>query len=125
MACNRRKQKEGKKTMNQKQAIEYLKSIIDEGDTIYYVVKQVSNSGMYRHITFYKFGVKDEFREGEDRVEPYWLTRTMCVALDYRFKDKTGCMGVSGCGMDMGFSVIHNLGHVLFNDGYKLKHEQL
>lgn len=111
--------------MSKEKAIEYLKTIINEGDTIYYVVKQVSNSGMYRHITFYKFGVKDEFREGEDRIEAYWLTRTMCNALDYRFKDKTECMGVSGCGMDMGFHVIHQLGHVLFGDGYKLKSKSL
>ena len=111
--------------MKKEKAIESLKKLIDEGDTIYYIIKRVSNSGMYRHIDFYKFKVKDEFREGEDRVQKVWLTRMMCDAVGYRFIDKTECMGVSGCGMDMGFSVIHNLGHVLFNDGYKLKHQQL
>ena len=75
---------------------------------------------MYRHIAFYKFNVKDTFKEGEDRVQSIWLTRAMCNVLGYTFKEQTECMGVNGCGMDMGFSVIHNLGHELFGDGYKL-----
>ena len=30
---------------------------------------------------------------------------------------------VGGCGMDMGFHLVHELGYRLFNDGYSLKHE--
>lgn len=107
------------------ESYEYLQKHINEGDTIYYIVKRVSNSGMYRHIAFYKFNVKDTFKEGEDRVQSIWLTRAMCNVLGYTFKEQTECMGVNGCGMDMGFSVIHNLGHELFGDGYKLTSKSL
>jgi len=49
----------------------------------------------------------------------------MCDALEYKFKDKTSCMGVSGGGMDMGFHVIYQLSHLLYGDGYALKYSQL
>ena len=111
--------------MSKQKAIDELKRIISKGDTIYFIVKQVSNSGAYRHITFYKFDIKDEFAEGENRVTKYWLTRLIGDALEYKFKDKTECLGISGGGMDMGFHVIYQLGHALFGDGYALKHEQL
>ena len=111
--------------MSKAKAIEQLKGIINKGDTIYYIVKQVSNSGAYRHLDFHKFDIKDEFREGEDRIVKYWLTRLMCDALEYKFKDKTSCMGVSGGGMDMGFHVIYQLSHLLYGDGYALKYRQL
>ncbi len=54
--------------MKKEEAIKNLKKLINEDDTIYFIVKRVSNSGMYRHIDFYKFNVKDEFKEGEDRM---------------------------------------------------------
>ena len=31
--------------------------------------------------------------------------------------DKTGGLRVSGCGMDMGFHVVYNLGYALWPDG--------
>jgi len=108
-----------------KQAIHHLKGIIQKGETIYFIVKSVSNSGAYRHIDFYHFGIRDEFKEGEDRIIRHNLTQLMCDALEYSYKNKTGCMGVSGGGMDMGFHVIHNLGHLLFDDGYSLKSQIL
>lgn len=120
------KKTKGNKTMTtKKQAVEELKRIVSKGDTIYFIVKNVSNSGMFRHIDFYHFGIKDEFEEGQDRIIRHCLTMLMCDALGYRFKNKTRCMGVSGGGMDMGFHVIHQLGHELFDDGYALKHQIL
>jgi len=97
-----------------------LKSWINEGDKIYYIIKNVSSSGMYRHIDFYKFKTDDK---GE--IYKYWLSYQIAKALDYPFKKKTNSVGVSGCGMDMGFSVISNLGYALFDDYKKLKYEQL
>tara|TARA_R110000868_G_scaffold8000_2_gene41542 strand:+ start:637 stop:978 length:342 start_codon:yes stop_codon:yes gene_type:complete len=107
-------------------AIEDLKKIVKQGDTIFYIVKNVSNSGCYRHIDFYKFSIEDNnFTEDTNRITAVPLTHAMCLALGHSYKDKTGCMGVAGGGMDMGFHVIHQLGHALYGDGYALKYSQL
>ena len=112
------------KIMTKKQAklesLSNLKNWISEGDTIYYIVKNVSSSGMYRHIDFYKLEPNDK---GE--IVKSWLSYNIAKALDYPFKEKTNSVGVSGCGMDMGFHVISQLSHILFNDDYKLKYESL
>ena len=108
-----------------KEARELLQKNVQKDDTIFFVVKRVSNSGMYRHIDFYKFDVKDTFEEGENRVRKVWLSSAIAKVLGYSFKEQTQSVGVQGCGMDMGFSVIYNLAHNLFDDGYALKHEQL
>lgn len=112
-------------TDERQKALDHLDMLLSKGDTIYYIVKNVSNAGTYRHIDFYTFKVLDEFEEGQNRVVKMWLTRSMCTALGYKFKEKTNCMGVSGGGMDMGFHVIHQLGHKLYDDGYALHYEQL
>ena len=102
------------------EAINNLKSWVKEGDRIYYIIKNVSASGTYRHIDFYKFETNEK---GE--INKYWLSYNMAKALGYPFKKKTNSIGVSGGGMDMGFSVICNLGYALFDDYKKLKYEQL
>lgn len=107
------------------EAMEYLKRNLAEGDTVFYIVKNVSNSGMYRHIDFYTFKVKDVFEEGESRVQKVWLSGAISKVLGYPLKQKTNALGVSGCGMNMGFAVIYNLAEVLFDDGYKLNDEGL
>jgi|TARA_R110000824_G_C14665472_1_gene618381 hypothetical protein len=102
------------------EALKNLKTWVKEGDTIYYIIRNVSAAGTYRHIDFFKF---DTNEKGE--LSKYWLSYNMAKALGYTFKEKTNSIGVSGCGMDMGFSVISSLGYALFDDYKKLKHEQL
>ena len=45
--------------------------------------------------------------------------------LDYKPVEKNGtqCVRVGGCGMDMGFHLVYTLSSILFDDGYKIKHE--
>ena len=108
-------------TKNEKtEALKNLKSWIKEGDKIYYIVRQVSTSGMYRHIGFYKF---DTDEKGE--IIKYHLSYNMAKALDYPFKHKSCSVGVSGCGMDMGFHLVYTLSSVLYDDGYAIKHSWL
>ena len=109
----------------QAEAMDYLKRNLAEGDTVFYIVKNVSNSGMYRHIDFYTFKVKDVFAEGEQRVQKVWLSGAISKVLGYPLKEKTNALGVSGCGMNMGFAVIYNLSETLFGNGYKLNDEGL
>jgi hypothetical protein len=98
-----------------KQLLELLK----EDDTIFMILKNVSSSGMYRHIDFFKFNVDKK------RINKLWLSRLICNCLDYPYKTKTESVGVSGCGMDMGFSVVSALASELFGDYKKLKYEWL
>jgi hypothetical protein len=39
-------------------------------------------------------------------------------ALGERIDRNNGGVKVSGCGMDMGFSLVYNLSHVLYPDGF-------
>ena len=73
-----------------------LKDAFPKGSTVYLVIRQVSRSGMYRHISCHS--VKDS------NINHY----------SYH-------VGVGGCGMDMGFHMVYTLASVLYGDGYALK----
>lgn len=95
----------------QQEAITRLKEIIQPGDTIYTIVKQVARSGMSRRMNLYL--IRDN--------QPIWLTRRVAVALDMGFHDESDTLIVRGCGMDMGFSTVYDLSRTLFDgNGYAL-----
>jgi len=91
------------KQLEQQQAIKELKALLKEGDTIFTVLKQVSGSGMYRHIQ--PIIIRNN--------EPLYLPWLVSKAINWPYKAKTHALGVSGCGMDMGFHLVHCLGHAL------------
>lgn len=84
-------------------SINYLEKLLGEGDVIYTSLAKVSNSGMYRHIK--PFVIKDN--------KLLCLTWYVAQALEYPYKEKTHAVGINGCGMDMGFSLIDNLSRKL------------
>lgn len=95
-------------------AIENLKSPegynIQPGTDIYAVVKHVSSSNMSRGICLYMVS--------EGRIVN--ITFPVAKAAGYRLKDTlTGdrVLHVDGCGMDMCFAVVYNLGRTLFPEG--------
>ena len=88
-----------------------LKDSFPKGSTVYLVIRQVSRSGMYRHISVH--GIKD------NKVSYY--SYHVAKVLKWAYKDKTNAVGVGGCGMDMGFHMIYTLASVLYGDGYALK----
>ena len=94
---------------------ETMKEWIKEGDTVFTICRQVSRSGMYRHISAIVF------RDGR----PLHMSYAVSKLLGYSFKDKTTAVGVSGCGMDMGFHLVHSLSQELFGDEYALKQRWL
>ena len=111
--------KAGKAAMRS-QACAELREILKPGDTVYCVLRNVSRSGMSRQIDFYAEGMQ-------------YLTGYIAEACDYP-RHKGGPLKVGGCGMDMGFSVVYNLGAVLWpngtsesdsSGGYALKHRWL
>jgi len=94
---------------------EILLSAFPKGSTVHLIIRQVSRSGMYRHISVH--GIK------ENRVSYYSFH--VAKLLKWTYKDKTNAVGVGGCGMDMGFHLVYTLSSILYKDGYALTHRYI
>lgn len=95
------------KEKEQQEAREWLLEVLKPGDTVYTILRHVSRSGMYRAIDLYKL---------EDG-HPIWLSGYASKLLE-GFDNRHEACKASGCGMDMGFHLVHNLGYALFPKGY-------
>jgi hypothetical protein len=82
------------------EAVERLREWLKPGDTVYTIMRHVSRSGMQREISLRYFG---------DRSEPYDLDYNAALAMSDRIGKHDGII-VGGCGMDMGFHLVYNLG---------------
>ena len=94
-------------------AREALERLLNSGDTVYTVLRSVSRSGMYRRIDLYTIDDSARMREinnGRPRVQ--YLSGYCAVLLGIPRSDKG--LGVSGCGMDMGFHLVDLLRARLF-----------
>ncbi len=90
------------------EAIEHLRAILHPGDTVYTVLRHVSRSGMYRAIDLYIM---------QDN-QPVRITSHVCRAGMATWNDRHQAAGVTGCGMDAGFSLVYNTSAALFRDGF-------
>lgn len=81
---------------------------IKPGDRIYTAVTHVAKSGLSRSIKV--FVMVDN--------KPDNITNLVSKICGYRLDEKNGGVKVSGCGMDMGFSVVYDLSYQLFREGY-------
>lgn len=88
-------------------ACDELREWLKPGDTVSCILRSVSRSGMSREISF----VDKEMRN---------LDYPISKACGYRF-GKQG-LKVGGCGMDMGFAVVYELGHRLWPKGTDKPH---
>lgn len=104
--------------LEREKAIEYLKEILSPGDTVYTILKHVSRSGMYRVIDLVVPVLHDN---KPVIIHLSWNAAKLLGGYD---KNHEGCKA-KGCGMDMGFSLVHDLSYVLFQDGYALKQSWL
>ena len=86
-----------------------LLELLKPGDTVYTVLKHVSRSGMMRHIQI------KLVRDGDICDITYHAARVMGDSIA-----KDGGIRVSGCGMDMGFALVYNLGAVLWPHGTRI-----
>lgn len=91
------------------EAKEDLRKLINVGDTIYTVVRHISASGMSRVITLHII------KDGEVQNISFTAAKLL-EGYDYKHE---GCKA-GGCGMDMCFHLVYNLGRVLFSDGFDL-----
>ena len=89
-------------------AIKYLRKVLRPGKVVNTVVTHTGRSGMYRHIklvvTF----------KGELLNISSWVAD----ALEWRDLGN-GALGVSGCGMDMGFHTVYVLSSALYPKGFR------
>lgn len=106
----------GKKALQQ-QAVEDLRLWLPFGAEVYTLVKSVSKTGMSRQISLYVV------QEGSIKEIDYFVARAL-----NRRRDKG--IRINGCGMDMGYALVYELGRALFQDegadsGYGLRHRWL
>lgn len=90
------------------EAIASLKTHLKPGSTVYTVLRHRSCSGMSRSIDL--FVVKNN--------EPFNISWLAGRAMGYRVDQLYGGLKTQGCGMDMGFSLVYNLGRTLFPKGF-------
>ena len=93
----------------QQDACEKLRKLIQPGDKVFSILDHVSKSGMTRHIR-----IKLISKDGTT-YDPNYL---VAQALDMRQAKRGDGIVTQGCGMDMGFSLVYNLGYALFPDGF-------
>ena len=91
-----------------------LRGPVSVGDTVYFVLRHVSASGMSRRIDFY--AIKDG--------RPVWLSGYMSGLLSYKIHKRGGLL-VQGCGMDIGFHVVSCMALRLFGSERTLKSDWL
>tara|TARA_Y100001963_G_C6552302_1_gene340416 strand:+ start:291 stop:626 length:336 start_codon:yes stop_codon:yes gene_type:complete len=89
-----------------KELVKLLKSYFKKDSTAFCSLKSVSNSGMYRHIQIL----------GTHKNNIHNLSYYVAELCGFTFKDKTCSVGVSGCGMDMGFHIVNTLSHYLYSN---------
>ena len=90
------------------EALEQIRAQLKPGDTVYTILRQRSQSGMSRHISLVTI------QDGAAHEISWRVGR----ALGYRRNQDDGGLVVSGAGMDMGFSLVYELGRMLWPDGY-------
>ncbi len=88
---------------NSQQAKARLLEMVQPGDTLHTILRQVSRSGMSRHISVTQ-GTNDN-------------TYLVARVLQERVADDGGIV-IGGCGMDMGFETVYRLGYALWPDGF-------
>jgi hypothetical protein len=88
-----------------------LRKWLKPGDTVHTILDHVSRSGMCRHIRLVVIKCDGE------KSEPVTLHPNHAAArvLGYSQAKRDGLV-VGGCGMDMGFHIVHSLGYALWGE---------
>ena len=90
------------------EAIASLRDKLTPGRTVYTKLTHVSRSGMSRSIECY-------LAQGRDNLTD--ITWYVARATNARLDPRHGGIIMGGCGMDMGFALVYNLGRTLYPDG--------
>ena len=95
------------KEAEREEARKVLRDLLKPGDVVYTDLASVSSSGMTRHIKIILI------RKNEPRFIGWHVSRLLDMRLDER-----GAVIVGGCGMDMGFHIVYNMGRELWPNGF-------
>lgn len=101
------------KEQEKQDARDELRKILSPGMTVYNILRHVSRSGMQRVI--------DPFTLTEDADGRPWLRpigSLVARACGYRYDFKRSGIVADGCGTDMGWEIVYNLGYALWPSGY-------
>lgn len=103
--------KKQQKSNERKEAIETLRLLLKPGKEVRTILRHVSTSGMTRDISLL---VTDNTG---DIVN---ITYLASLALEDRLVERFGhnAIRVTGCGMDMGFSLVYSLSRIIFPTGF-------
>ena len=100
-----------KAQLEREDGLERLREILKPGDTVYTILRHVSQSGMSRQISpvVIKDGKPDDIS---------WEVAKLGL---WKRKFPHDSLTIGGCGMDMGFHVVYEMSHLLFPDGFKVE----
>ena len=123
--ASKSKATEAARATERDEAIRTLRKMgVKPGSTIYTNVTSVSRSGMSRTIRCYMVTRDESSRRGKKKVEHAIHEITGLVATACGFTRARGShwdIQIGGCGMDMCFHVVYNLGRVMFTKGGPLE----
>lgn len=91
------------------EARERLRVLLKPGDTVHTVLRHESRSGMLR--------VVDLKHVGDDGSIEH-IGCSAALAMGDTWDSQREGIKVTGCGMDMGFALVYNLGAVLWPEGF-------
>ena len=91
-----------------REALNYLRSELTPGRAVYTKVTHVSRSGMSRSIECY-------LAQGRDNLTD--ITWQVARATNARTDNTHGGIVMGGCGMDMGYALVYNLGRTIYPEG--------
>lgn len=96
--------------LDRKESYDYLHSIIKPGSEIKTILRHVSSSGMTRYISLFTVVEKELIN----------ITFHAARVMGEKVTDYRGnwTIKVGGCGMDMCFSLVYDLGRYLYRDGF-------
>ena len=89
-----------------------LERLLKPGTIVYTVLRHVARSGLQRSIQL-------KVTEDGDICD---ISGPTAVLLDASLDLKRGGIKISGCGMDMGYALVHNLGMTLWPQGTPESH---
>lgn len=94
----------------EKMARDSLKKLLKPNTIVYTVLREVSKSGMTRHIDMYVI----------KKNKPVYISGYAAMVMGYSRPDNG--IKVQGCGMDMGFHLVYTLGARLWPNGTRNPH---
>lgn len=88
-----------------------LRKLLKPGMTVYTVLRHRSSSGMSRVIDLFVV----------QKGQPVRISYDAAKVMDRTYDGERNGIKIGGCGMDMGFALVYNLGRKLYPNGFKLR----